>query len=191
MPEHEIRIAIDDWVDEFLREEPTLDGEDALVAEHVKRRWTPTKTARLAIAARELSAAPEDILPPNKPLLNLGGAVAVVQLINHQRQRVMVGGKQRSIPTYVGSVPEPQEEGKEDDGQEYVPETYTDALSAEGCQRAREYLLRIVPGHVYRRLLVLAANGDELVEVAEQLKSRIDAMIAELQGETEAEKVQA
>jgi len=33
MPEHEIRIAIDDWVDEFLREEPTCVGTGALEAQ--------------------------------------------------------------------------------------------------------------------------------------------------------------
>ena len=187
MSELAIHIPIGDWADEFYREEVDLPSEDALVKAHMDRRLNVLKTARLAMTARALGQAPADILPENKPLLNMGAAVAVMETIRKREREVEINGQTKRIPIYIGAVAEPIEtDGVETETPDREPQTYTDSLSAEGAERAERYLLRVVPGHIYRSLKILAANGCNLSAAADSLKARIDEMVAELEGETEA-----
>ena len=187
MSELTVKIPIGDWEDEYLREEVELPSEDALVQAHVGRRLNVLKTARLAIVARERHEAPEDILPANKPLFNTGVAAAFMEAMRKREREVEINGQTKRIPIYIGAVAEPIEtDGVETETPDQEPQTYTDSLSAEGAERAERYLLRVVPGHIYRSLKILAANGCNLSAAADSLKARIDEMVAELEGETEA-----
>lgn len=181
-----INIDIGDWVDEAKRAEVEFADKDVLLAEHVRNQWTPLRAGRLAIAARHLGRAPGDLLPANKLLLNTGAAVDIVQTFARRRRQARIDGKKYQVRAYVGSV---RTESPDDDGamhsdtvapDESVEETFILSTSEEGATRAREYLEKVVPGHVWSRLLILAEHGEPVAEIAEALKARVDEMVERL-----------
>lgn len=169
----QIIIDIADWAEDARRAEVDFADKDALLAEHVKNKWTPLRTGRLAIAARHIGRAPEGILPACKMLLNTGAAVDIVLTFARKRRKARVDGKEYMTREFVGAVAD--EEGFVSPGETYVP-----SASDEGSTRAREYLENTVPGHIWSRLLILAEHGAPVGEIAEALKTRIDKMVEKL-----------
>lgn len=181
-----ISIDIGDWIDEAKRTEVEFADKDVLLAEHVRNQWTPLKAGRLAIAARHLGRAPGDLLPADKLLLNTGAAVDIIQTFARRRRQARIDGKKYQVRAYVGAV---RIESPDDDGtmhsdtvapDESVEETFILSTSEEGATRAREYLEKVVPGHVWSRLLILAEHGEPVAEIAEALKARVDEMVERL-----------
>lgn len=172
----EIRIDVTDLEEEAQREEADMSSEDAMLAEHVARQWHPFKTGRVALGARSLGIAPEDILPPNKLLLMNGAATAVLKVLQRRYHDAVIGDTTYRSRSWVGT-----NDGKPDDqGQTFI------AADSDGAlDRAERYLLDIVPRHIWGRMLIIAEHGGDLEAVAKALHAEIDRMVTELSSDLE------
>ena len=167
-----LQIDISEWVDEANREEVAFKGIDDLLDQHVKQHWSPMKSGRLAIAARELNRAKGDILPENKLLVNSGAAVAVSQAFSRQSQEVTINGRDWDVRSYVAPIHE--------DGNVDYERTFVESDTQEAVDRAIMYLDRVVPGYVAGRLAIIAQNGGNVAEAANTLKANIDEIAEKL-----------
>jgi len=167
-----LQIDISEWVDEANREEVAFEGIDDLLDQHVKQHWSPMKSGRLAIAARELGRAKDDILPENKLLVNSGAAVAVSSAFSQQSQSVTINGHDWDVRRYIGAV---GEEGVVD-----YEATFVESDTQEAVERALMYLDRVVPGYVAGRLAIIAQNGGDVAKAADLLKSHVDEIAEKL-----------
>lgn len=171
-----LTIDITDWADEFYRAEVDVTSEDAAIKSQIEARIGPLAMGRHIIAAREEGVAPDDILPSNKLLLNEGAAMGVVRMIQKHKEDLQVGNTTYRVRSFVGSIHgKPEDDEEEDNG-----ETFIYLRDPEAVERAREYLRRVVPGHIMGRLLVLAANGESIIEAIEEVKAAIDRLAEQL-----------
>jgi hypothetical protein len=163
----EIKIDVTDWQEEHDKAELQILTEENLL--ELSTKMHPAKIARLYIISREKKLAPDDLLPANKPLFQVGAAAALSSVIARQRKStILPNGKEFEVREYVGVV-------KEEDETSF--ETFVKVESEEGVKRALDYLLNTVPGYVMGRLKIIAASGGDVEEAAEQLKDKIDEMV--------------
>lgn len=171
----EINIDVTDWDDEAAKEELDISTKEALLKARMEKGYHPAKMARMYIVAREREQTDPDLLASNKLLLMTGGAYGISQMEATDKQSVQLkNGHTIQVRSLLAAVPEDEEEEGDGDGQlemDAVPPktpeppdenpgpVYWDDPLAE--DRARAYLMRKVPGYVYSRLAIIAANeGD-------------------------------
>lgn len=181
-----IKIDITDWVDEHDQAEPKISTEDDLIKLVTENKRTTAQAFRMATAARERGLAPADILPANKLILQTGGVLNINSLIARRMKEVrLANGSMTTVREFAAPVRE-EEEGQLtcDTQQGRAPspslEFFTPSLSEEGNERAVDYLLKRVPGYVYGRLKIIAANGGDVAAAADALKTKIDEMVTRL-----------
>lgn len=183
-----ITIKVGDWAAEYHEVEPSINGEADLVNLLTQPKMTAPKLARLAIMAREFGNAPADILPENKPLLNSGAAVALSSIISRRHIEAQTpSGNTYTVREFVAPV---REEGEDDHDRSDTQitnvtpspesESFVPVQSDEGNGRAYDYLLKRVPGYIYGRLKIIAVNGGDVQAAADELKVKIDELVARL-----------
>lgn len=172
-----IQIPIDDWVTEWEASPVQPQTQDDIMAAMQETAMKPSQMGRLALVGRELGHAEQDILRPNKVTLQLGLAYQITRMIQARRVDVEVGDKTYSAREFVASV----EDG---DGSEEAQEPETAVLvdihDELAVERASKYLFTTVCGFIFQRLLILAANKQDVRSVAEKLKTEIDLMTERL-----------
>lgn len=187
--EPSIVIPVGDWDEEYLKEEPDISSEDSLISLLQTTKYGPQKIGRLAIMARERGAAPEDIISANKLLLNAGAAVEVsAKAAAHKRKVELPDGREIEVREFVAPVREKGEGHFEGDTQatDASPspqpdnEPFVSVISDTARTRALDYLLKIVPGYIYGRLAIIAANGGDVHAAADALKAKIDEVVERL-----------
>lgn len=203
-----LTIPIGEWMREYVREEIDVSTEEKIVELATKDKMPTSQIARMVIIAREAGAAPEKIIPPNKLLLNAGGAASIQQIIaTRYRELEIANNKTVKVREFVAPVREVYTQVKADEIQpinELVvpmldleereitemeespvnqPENETGFVTVQSeaaCQRAIDYLLGRIPGYVYSRLAIVAVNRGEVAQIAERLKTEIDRVVGEL-----------
>jgi hypothetical protein len=164
----EVKIDITDWGEEYQDKALDVSSEDEII-ERAKEGVKPSEMSRLTIAARELGCVPEDVLRPNKILLMIGGAVSVSNMIARRvKESSLSNGKSVKMRELTCAT-----EGVE-------KQVVVDASSETGFQNAVNYLLNVVPGYIYSRLVIIADHGGDVQEYANQLKALIDDMVSKL-----------
>lgn len=180
-----IEIPYRDWLEEYMRDEPDVSTEEKLI--EALKCATSAKVARWAIVARERGDAPQNLLKPNKLLLYAGGQADIASKYAAQKRRVQLeNGREINVRAYVGPVPKEEEEqadfettveaGVVQDDNLFLVE----ALSVQGCERALYYLRKVVPGHVWGRLEIVAINRGDVQGVAQELIGEIEKMVERL-----------
>lgn len=168
-----IQIPVDDWAEEALRDEvPIVDN--VTILEALERGEHTAKIARRYLVWRELGEAEEDTLPTNKVLLNAGATSAVSHIARSDKVKVETKSGTYEANALVGSTRRPSME-EDDDGESYI--RYDDP---EAVERAEKYLLRVVPGHIWSRMLLAHKTGGDVKDLAKQLKDLIDEMVDKL-----------
>jgi hypothetical protein len=180
-----LKIPIGDWVQEYDQLEVDVSTEEALIQTIASKQMSTIQAARLAIVARERGAAPAEMLPPNKLLLNTGGAMDIQGKIARRYKEVqLTNGSTIKVREFVAPVREhPTEEPEEEEGTTgQLPEDtgIVEAVSEIAHKRAYDYLLQRVPGYIYSRLKLIAANKGDVTEAANALKKEIDEMVTKL-----------
>ena len=195
MSEPVIRIHYGDWLDEYMQAEPDVSTEQKLI--DALKGATSAQVARWAIVARERGEAPEDLIKPNKLLL-LGGTQAdIASKYAAQKRRVQLeNGKKIDIRAYVGPVAKEEDSEASTDSDADPAADFeaaadfedqddnlflVGALSAQGLERALYYLHHIVPGYVYGRLEIIAANRGDVQAAAQELIGQIERMVERLE----------
>ncbi len=179
-----IEIEAKDWEEEHDEVEPDISTADKLV--ELSTKYSTPKVARMAIVAREKGLMPNDILPANKPLFQSGAWLAVSSLIKRRvEEKELPNGKTVEFREYVGVV-------RDEDGHvvsdallnsadsSLTTDLYVHAESDEGLERAIDYLLKRIPGYVYGRMCIVAANGGDVRKAADELKGKIDELVDRL-----------
>lgn len=186
MSELTIYIPIGDWEEEYVDIECDVTSADAIIA-RLEEGISGPQAARLAIVAREREEAPGDILSGNKLLLNNGAAADISAMVGNRRKKVeLENGAIVSIREWVAAVPKSEDEDDERD-QLSLEETPVDDgtelvhwQSEKATRRAWDYLLNKVPGYAYGRLAIIAANGGDVRDAANQLVDKITEMVERL-----------
>lgn len=171
-----ITVDISDWEEEFYHTEADVSSEEAAIKSQIEGQIGPLAMGRLLIFGREQGLAPADILPSNKLLLNEGAATEVVRMMQKHKEDVQVGDATYRVRSFIGGVRTEPPDGESDDAPKEEPETFIYLRDPEAVERAREYLRRVIPGHILGRLLVLAANGESVTEAIEEVKAAIDRL---------------
>lgn len=190
--DHIIKIPINDWVEEFNTIEADVKNEDDLIKGRMQG-YSPQQMGRLAITARELGLAPDDILPPNKAMLNSGSAISIAQMIASRHKAIeLENGQTVTVREFVGSVREEEEDQQADethsaDVESDAPDQSPDDLrlvaynDPEAKERAVRYLFKNVMPNIRERFKIIAANDPaEIKPIIKELKKLIDVAAADL-----------
>lgn len=171
MKKDTIEIHVPDWVEEHSQLEADVSTEDKIIDLMIATKMSAAKAARVAIIAREKKQAPEDIVPANKLLLNTGGAMAIQQAVARRTRKVQLeNGNTVNVRELVAPVADnPTNVGG-----------IVDTQDPQALQRALDYLLKIVPGYVNNRLEIIAINGGDVVQAANEFKQKVDEMVSRL-----------
>ena len=162
----EVRIDITDWEDERKALDPDLSDKEAAINTQITRQLSPQVMGRAIVAGRETGNADASLEPPNKLLLQTGAALAWSETLRRESDRgKAANGSDVTYRALLGPI----------DGSDGAW-----IRAKEGSERARQYLLNAVPGHIKSRFNIMAVNGDDLSVVAEELIALIREMVAEL-----------
>ena len=181
----QINIDVTDWADEYQREEPNLSTEEMAFVAAMRAGYKPQQMGRLLAIARHREES--EFAPPPKPMLNMGYAFDWTQrLVRQKDTATLPSGKEIEVNRFVNEVLEhPQNDG--DDGQEFDAEVTAPEVKGivqwddpAALDRAIKYLLERVPGYIYGRLKIIAANGGDVQGVANMLCDKIQEMVQRL-----------
>ena len=166
-----MKINLDDWHDETLKEEIMIRNEADLI-ELIEKGFHTGKVGRMVIVSRELGETEDDILSTNKILLNAAAQNNISRLVvKHKHIVETKTGEKYEAHDYIGAIRE---------GEESSEISYVSYQDKEARQRIEHYLFSIVTGHIWNRLLLLSDNGGDAKRAADQLKILIDDMVVKL-----------
>ena len=186
-----LKIDCTDWADEYMTSEPDLSSEDAMVRAHQEGKLHIAQIGRFVIVARERGDAPDDIVLPNKMLLQLGANGNIADKFRARKRRVTTeSGQEIVVREMVAPVSELRARtgdgddlaldltaSEPDESNAYV---WVDCETTLALERAEKYLQRSVPGHIWPRLALIAVNDGDVAGAADLLHDKIDEMVAKL-----------
>lgn len=177
-----IKEDITDWQDEFNQIEPDIRTKEDLI----KLRQTnlpPAQVGRLAIVSRAMGLADEDILSPNKELLNWGSAQEIASMMAKARQTIkLANGKEIIARKFVGhEMPDETEdlEAEPDNGNAPVDYSMVTSNSPAAIDRAARYLMSNVLGRVRERLVIVAQDKEAFKQTVKDFRQEFEAIVAE------------
>jgi len=174
-----IEIQIDDWVEEWQNSPVKPRNQSDIIAAMQETPIKPTQMGRLVLAGRELGEADADILRPNRLTLLLGAAYQVTRMIGEKRVDVQVGDKTYSARQFIANV-ENGHDVESEESSDAETAVLVDIYDALAVERATKYLFTTVCGFIWERMLILAANKQDVEDVADTLKVYIDNMVERL-----------
>jgi len=171
-----IMVDISDWADpwEHRQLRSAADVRTLLVQGH-----PPAEVARRVLVWQARGLAEDDLLPPWPNLLQTSAMQAIRWRHLRGKSVLETPGGSALTPNFIGL--DPASATAETD-YPYLP-GFADVHSPRAQARARTYLERVVPGHIRGRLAILAANGGDVHQAAEDLKAVIDAQVVALTGQ--------
>jgi hypothetical protein len=173
---------IGDWDEEAHRKELIPESKEDIV-KAVRVGNSTAEIARATVVSRERGHAPLDIIRPIKMLIQVGAQLDIISIMHQQRITGKTEkGKEYNIPEFVGVVAEKLVAGEEDlpDDEQSHETSYVTSESAEGLQRAMDYLERVIPGHIRNRLYIIHHDGGDVRNEADKLKEAVDELVNEL-----------
>lgn len=172
-----IKIDITDWRDTLLQtEEPITNEEDIIKALSAGKQTGVV--ARATAVSRALKLAPEDILRSDK-LLYYTGCVGDISAIAKKNKRVVEveNGDHYTVPELIG-YPGRRKEIEEGEVQpEEGYQSYITIDDPQAAEYAKNYLIKVLPGHIWNRLLILHECNEDVSEAGELMKDKIDEMV--------------
>lgn len=164
----EIKIDVTDWNEDYQSKELDVSSENEII-KRAKEGVKPSEMGRHIVVAREKGLAPDNIIKPNKSILNIGAAYLVSQLqTKFLKKKNLKNGKNITVRALTCPT-----EGVQN-------QAVVDSDTEDGCQNAINYLLNVIPGHIQGRLVIIAANGGDVEDYAEKLIMEIRNIVSEL-----------
>lgn len=181
----ELTIDVTDWAEEYRAIEPDV-SKNPIIDLQLKKGMKPAQVARLLIIARQRGDVAADLFPADKLLLMTGGAVHVSSYTAMQKAKVEVNGKTFEARAYVAPVGEEEEDDYSANDTQYQgvtssPDPLVNVKGEAALDYAQKYLTVKVPGYIWGRLLIVAANEGDVAQTAQQLKDEIDRMVKALE----------
>jgi hypothetical protein len=180
----EARIAFDvtDGLEQFLREEPTIEEEDDIAELVVSKGKTTREAALMYGAARAAGVVPEHILDFDRAWWMVGGAANVGRIVQKYREEVeLPNGRTVESRTYIGKPG--RKPGERDDDEEPASEdggSYVKAASKRGVELATKYIFGSVLSNLWSRLVQIAGAGDDVDEIIDRFIAEVEEMRAKL-----------
>lgn len=178
-----IGIDITDWRDEMQRIEPReIQTADDIVALVVDDGHKMVDVGKFAVVQEEMSVTKKPVITSR-----------IMQIKNAARAdvNVIIANRKRTVET---------ESGKKYDVREFVAVPSTklgDADNAEiaelgenpvvsfdsepGLNRCLYYLRKVVPGHIWNRLVQIHGAGGDVDAIVDEMKAEIDDMVGRLE----------
>jgi len=177
---YELRIDVTDLAEEALRDERAFDSTEELIDYGVGQGMTIRQMGCRGLGARAAGLAKEEILPPNRTLLEVGAQEVTKERVQRMGDRVQVGKRTVFVPDFIGR-PMQWPVGEEGDAEPgYVRRG--DPLAQE---RVRQYVLKAIPGHVMGRMVTWREMGQDCGELMHELFELLREMLLELQAPPE------
>ena len=172
----EIRIDVTDWEDEYIQAEPNLSTVEAAIRVQQAGEIPPIKMGRM-LAIAKLRGVAYDGAPEHKPVLNTGWAYNWSQVVARRYERVRLeSGREIEVRSLVAPVAADDDDGLDTD----IGATDNGAMQPwhdpVAVDRAERYLTQRVPGYIYRRLSIIAANRGDIDGAVQRLHEKIDEM---------------
>lgn len=181
-----VKVDVTDWKDEALREEAVPQTNEELVSLAVRQGMSARTAARYAIAARAAGLAPDDVLPNDKVLLGNGGGLVVHMMVANAKERIKIGNREYLARKYKAIQKQEKEPSDNGDQSELEVESalpehgYTQLGTQVSIENAINYLRNRVPGHIWNRLIEIAAAEGDVKTAAEELIDKIGEMVDKL-----------
>jgi hypothetical protein len=189
----QIVLDVTDWDAEYMETEPDLSSKERAIQARMESAFHPAKIGRFYIVARERGQTDEKILPGNKLLLMTGAAAAWSRMEAAEMKKVrLANGRDITVRSLVHAVRHEDYE-EEDDGQldmaldvqeegelgddKPAPVSWDNPLA---MARAERYLLERIPGYIYGRLKIIAANGGDVRSVVNELQDKMEELVGRL-----------
>jgi len=174
-----IKEDISDWLEETLRDESIIESDEDII--HAMENGLSTgKIARAVIVSREIGKAPSDIVRPNKMLINVGAQMDVIARAHGEKTAVKTSTGEYPVSRFVGLVKEKDVLDEDEADIDQNEPSFVQIDSAQALERSVGYLERIVPGHIWNRLLVVHEAGGDVRNEADKLKQTIDEMVSRI-----------
>lgn len=188
-----ITINISDWIEkleEILRDETvSFDSEQDIINTLILSYGLTSKQAgEVIIAAKQLEILPDDIKwPEHKLNLSYGGSYSTRMMLRAAvESKKLENGKVVNVRQVIGdsqllgvTQAKDELENQSEDVTQMLCSPYVLTQSTDGIERSKNYLLNVIPGHIYDRLSELAGQED-IKMIAKELKKKIDVMVKEL-----------
>lgn len=175
-----IKIDITDWKDKVKQTEEPITSEEDIIKALSAGKQTGV-VARAAAVSRAMKLAPDDLMRSDKLLYYTGCVGEISTMARKQHREVEVeSGQVYEVSELIG-YPGRRKEIAEGDVQ--PDESYRSYISIDDPQAAeytKNYLIKVLPGHIWNRLLILRECGEDVSEAAELLKEKIDEMVARI-----------
>ena len=179
-----ITIKVGDWDSEYEEKNLDVSSDDAII-ECLIEGHTTAEVGRIALMAREKGDAPDNILKPNKLLLQAAARAEIGQKAGRKRTIELEDGRViKGVREYVGPVV--RRELDVDDEQLSLeiesiegPE-FAYVQSELALARAKDYLIKVIPGHIYSRLAIIAVNEGDVEAAMNELISEIEGVVVQL-----------
>jgi hypothetical protein len=171
-----------DWDEEFLSLEEQAGTLEDLVQLAVEKGLTTPQIARLHIVQRERGEAEDGVIADNKTLFQNGATSGVDLAFNRLWVEIELNGKKNRVRQLVGDQgretqdDDPDESTMEfavgeDDGKSWYK------LGSNGArENAEHYIDKVIPGHIWGRLLVLHESEGNPIEAIDRLHQCLDGM---------------
>lgn len=167
-----------DWYNELMQVDPDIETVDAAIETMLKENRHPAQMGRMALIAELLGMTTEEIVGMPKPLLQTAVAQAFQsQIARRKTSFETANGKSVNVREFVAPVGEYDEESGETEPTDENHVRYNDPRALE---YAIKYLRNRVPGYIKGRLNLIAANGGDVQQAADELKMTIDEMVQSL-----------
>ena len=177
-----VHIPIGDWEALLLQEEPEITDLASLVK--LYKRYPISQLAKMIAAAEARGDTPTRLLNLDKLLYHSGIKADIAEKVAAQTENVRLeNGRDIEIRSLVGTPPSDfdDESDEEDADADEKFGLAVDSLSQMALDRSLRYLQRSVPGYVYGRLKIIAANHGDVREAANVLVVKIWEMVEGLE----------
>lgn len=165
-----IPIDVTDWQEETQEDERVIASKEDVLA-NARDGVSVQKIARAAVVCRATGIAPADLISPDKLLLMAGAQSDVIAMIHSEKREVTVeSGQTYEVNALIGKG----SNNETDSTSSYVP-----IEDEEGVARAKHYLEKVVPGHIWNPLLTIYNDGgtQDVNEAADLLIAEIGRMV--------------
>ena len=165
-----VHAEITEFVDRYVKENPTLEDEESLVKHQVETGKLGTEMGQLLLA-HDYLVNDKKFLPPAIVTLVHGARYVYSQIKHRQYMKHEVNGKIVKTKMAYGNVELETDEGERDSSS-----VYADTIPA--MKRAVTYLLNTLFSTIEDRLIVIGVNGGRPREILQELLEKLEPTLA-------------
>ncbi len=167
-----IKEDITDWRDKVLQDESIIENKTDILHEF-KRGKRTSDVAISAIVSQAMGKT--DILRPFRTLMLVGAMEDVSTIVHEPKVEVETPKGTYQVDQFVGLVNGAIQEMEDNETPAEEP-SFVTLDDSKAMERVYDYLYRIVPAHIWNRLVMVYHAKGDVRQASERLKLIIDEM---------------